>query len=180
MIEGFAILTGVLFLGTVYYYNSLTVQRNRIDTAWSKMEVQLKKRYSLLPELVETIRVYAKHEKLVFKEATKARVQMAKVKTVKEQEKAQNLMTLALRSLFEASEKYPKLEKSKKFLILQEELARIENRIANSRQEYNREVLKYDNSLEKTPSKLIGKLFGFQAKEYFEMEESSKRTRMEF
>jgi LemA protein len=165
---------GATALVLVYYYNSLVQLRNRIENAWSQIDVQLKKRYDLLPNLVETVKGYAKHEKSVFKEVTEARANMANAKTVKEQAKAQNMITDALKSLFAVSENYPKLEASKNFLMLQEELSGIESKIAYARQFYNDEVLKYDNMMETFPSNLVAKMFSFVPKEYFGIEEKSR------
>ena len=181
MLEYLVVIPVVLILLIVYYYNSLVVLRNRIDSAWAQMNVQLKKRYDLMPDLVEAVKKHAKHEKKAFTEVMKARAQMAKAKTVKEQAKAQNMITSALRSLFAVSENYPKIEESKNFMMLQDELSRIEDKIAHARRSYNGEILKYSNSLEGAPSNLIAKGFGFKAKEYFEIEERSrKRVKVKF
>ena len=169
-----AVIIGVVALALIYYYNSLVQLRNRIENAWSQIDVQLKKRYDLLPNLVETVKGYAKHEKSVFTDVTKARAQMASAKTVKEQAKAQNMITDALKSMFAVAENYPKLEASKNFLMLQEELSGIEGKIAYARQFYNDEVLKYDNMMETFPSNLVARLFGFVPKDYFEIEEKSR------
>ncbi len=181
MFEYLVAIPVALILGIVYYYNSLVVLRNRIDSAWSQMDMELKKRYDLMPDLVKAVKKHAKHEKKVFIEVMKARAQMAKAKTVKEQAKAQNIITAALRSLFIVSENYPRLEESKDFMILQEELSGIEDKIAHARRSYNGEILRYRNSLEGAPSKLIARSFGFKAKEYFEIEERSReRVKVNF
>lgn len=174
MVSYIAVIIGLIALALIYYYNSLVQLRNRIENAWSQIDVQLKKRYDLLPNLVETVKGYAKHEKSVFTEVTQARAQMANAKTVGEHAKAQNMITGALKSLFAVAENYPKLEASKNFMMLQEELSGIESKIAYARQFYNDEVLKYDNMMETFPSNLVAKMFGFVPKEYFEIEEKSR------
>ncbi len=174
MVSYITAIIGLIALALIYYYNSLVQLRNRIENAWSQIDVQLKKRYDLLPNLVETVKGYAKHEKSVFKEVTEARAQMANAKTVREQAKAQNMITDALKSMFAVAENYPKLEASKNFMMLQEELSGIESKIAYARQFYNDEVLKYDNMMETFPSNLVAKMFGFAPKEYFEIEEKSR------
>ena len=160
----------VIILGyIVLTYNRLIVLRNRIDTAWSQINVQLKKRYDLIPNLVRTVKGYAKHEKTVFQNVTKARTQAIKAKNVKSQQKAENMLTEALKTVFAVAENYPKLEASKNFLVLQEELSGVEGKIAYARQFYNDTTLSYNNKVQKFPSNMIASSFGFQGKDYFKI-----------
>lgn len=168
-------IAAIIVLYVMLTYNRLVVLRNRIDNAWSQIDVQLKKRYDLIPNLIETVKGYAKHEKSVFTEVTKARAEAINAKGVKGQAEAENMLTGALKSLFAVAENYPKLEASKNFMMLQEELSGVENKIAYARQFYNDTVLKYDNKTEKFPSKLIADAFSFKPKPYFEMQESERK-----
>ena len=153
-------------------WNSLVRKKNRVKNAWHQIDVQLKKRADLVPNLVETVKGYAKHEKTVFTEVTKARTQYLNAGTVADKAKATNMLTGALKSLFAVAENYPELKASKNFGMLQEELSGIESKVAYARQFYNDSVMGYDNALQSFPTNIIAKLFGFKAeKEYFEIEE---------
>ncbi len=162
----------VLFFVTAY--NRLVVLRNRIRNAWSQIDVQLRRRYDLIPNLVETVKGYAAHEKETFEMVTKARAQMASAKTVGEQAEASNAITGALRSLFAVAEAYPELKANQNFLMLQEELSGTESKIAFARQFYNDTVLKYNNSLQVFPTNLVAGMFGFPAEEFFQVEEGAR------
>ncbi len=155
-------------------YNRLVVLRNRIRNAWSQIDVQLRRRYDLIPNLVETVKGYAAHEKETFEMVTKARAQMASARTVSEQAEAQNAITGALRTLFAVAEAYPELKANQNFLMLQEELSGTESKIAFSRQFYNDTVMKYNNSLQVFPTNLIAGMFGFSAEGFFEIEEVAR------
>lgn len=171
----------IIIIWVMFTYNSLVVLRNRIDNAWSQIDVQLKLRHDLVPNLVNTVKGYAKHEKTLFKEVTQARADAVSAKGVKETAKAENMMTSTLRSLFAVAENYPQLKASSNFMMLQEELSGVENKIAYARQFYNDTVLKYDNLTEKFPSKLIADAFNFKAKQYFEIATSEKKpVKVEF
>jgi len=162
----------VWFFGT---YNALIVLENRIDNAWSQIDVQLKKRINLIPNLVKTIKGYAKHEKSVFIDVTNARASMAKAKTVAGKIKSSNMLTDALSHLFAVAENYPKLEASKNFIQLQEELSGIEGKIAYARQFYNDSTLKFNNKIEMFPSNIVAGMIGKnKEKPYFEATETER------
>jgi len=167
------ILIGIGAIIVLYFivaFNSFVTLKNRINNAWSQIDVQLKRRADLIPNLVETVKGYAKHEKSVFENVTKARAAMLGATTIKDKAKADNMLSNALKSLFAVAENYPKLEASQNFKMLQEELSGTESKIAYSRQFYNDNVMEYNIKLEKFPTNLIGKMFGFKEKEFFKTE----------
>lgn len=164
----------VLFL--VVTYNRLVRLRNRVEAAWSQIDVQLKRRHDLIPNLVETVKGYAAHERETLEAVTKARQQAVAAQGVEEQAQAENMLTATLRQLFAVSEAYPELKANENFLALQEELTGTESRIAFSRQFYNEQVLAYDNALETFPSNTVAGMFNFEQKEYFEAEEASREA----
>ncbi len=155
-------------------YNSLVTLSERIKEALSGIDVQLKRRTDLIPNLVETVKGYAKHEKEVFENVTKARSAMMKAEGPQEKGKASDMLTGALKSLFAVAEAYPTLQASDNFKELQEELSDTENKISYSRQFYNSNVLAYNTKIKMFPSSLIAHQFGFTEKEFFETEESEK------
>ncbi len=155
-------------------YNRLVVLRNRIENAWSQIDVQLKRRADLIPNLVETVKGYAAHEKEVFLKVTEARSALMNAKGVKEQGEANNMLTGALKTLFAVAENYPELKANQNFMMLQEELSGTESKIAYARQFYNDTVLKYDNLREKFPSNIVASTFGFKEREYFAVEEAAR------
>jgi LemA protein len=152
-------------------YNSLITLRNRCDNAWSQVDVQLRRRYDLIPNLVETVKGYAKHESGVFERVTQARAAAVNAQTVKEQGQADNMLTGALKSLFAVAEAYPDLKANQNFLMLQEELAGTESKVAYARQFYNDVVMKFNMRQQVFPSNIIANMFGFKIKEYFQIEE---------
>ena len=174
-------IAAIIVLYVMLTYNRLVVLRNRIDNAWSQIDVQLKLRRDLIPNLINTVKGYAKHEKTIFKEVTKARTDALRAKGVKDTAKAENAITSALKTLFAVAENYPQLKASKNFMMLQEELSGVENKIAYARQFYNDTVLRYDNLTEKFPSKMIADAFNFTPKPYFEMEAGERKpVKVEF
>jgi len=152
-------------------YNSLITLRNRCDNAWSQVDVQLRRRYDLIPNLVETVKGYAKHESGVFERVTQARTAAVNAQTVKAQGEADNVLTGALKSLFAVAEAYPDLKANQNFLMLQEELAGTEGKVAFARQFYNDNVMKFNMRQQVFPSNIIANMFGFKVKEYFQIEE---------
>lgn len=154
--------------GIVLIYNGLVTARNRVDNAWSQIDVQLKRRYDMIPNLVETVKGYAKHEKELFENVTKARAAMMGAQSVAEKAKANNMLTSTLKSLFAVAENYPQLRANENFKLLQEEIAGTESKIAYARQFYNDSVLSYNTSIQTVPSNLLAGTFGFKPKEYFE------------
>ncbi len=162
----------VLFL--IFTYNRLVKLRNRIDAAWSQIDVQLKRRHDLIPNLVETVKGYAAHERETLEAVVAARRQAVEATGVENQAQAENMLTGALRQLFALSEAYPDLKANQNFLALQEELTGTEGRIAFSRQFYNEQTLAYDNARESFPTNVVAGVFNFEPREYFEAEESSR------
>lgn len=170
------ILVVILVIIVIVIYNGLVVKRNRTENSWSQIDVQLKKRTDLIPNLIETVKGYATHEKTVFENVTKARSAVMSAKGAKESAEADNFLTGALKSLFAVSENYPDLKASENFKMLQEELSGIESKIAYARQYYNDSVLGYDNSIETFPGNVFAGIFGFKQMEYFEVAETEKKT----
>jgi len=165
----------VLIAALVFIYNGLVTLRNRVENAEKQIDVQLKKRADLVPNLVETVKGYVKHEKGVLTEVTKARTSMMGAQSVQEKAQASNMLTGALKSLFAVAENYPQLRASENFSALQEELSGIESKIAYSRQFFNDSVLEYDNAIEVFPNNLLAGMFGFKQKEYFEVADEEKK-----
>ncbi len=169
------ILIAVIFVIAVGIYNALVNLRNRCDNSWAQVDVQLRRRYDLIPNLVETVKGYAKHEREVFEKVTEARSKAINAGTVKEQGQAENMLTGALKSLFAVVENYPELKANQNFLMLQEELAGTEGKIAYARQFYNDTVMKFSVKQQVFPSNIIANMFNFKEKEYFEIEEPAAR-----
>lgn len=155
-------------------YNGLATGKVRIKEALSSIDVQLKRRVDLIPNLIETVKGYAKHEKEVFENVTKARSALMSAQSPKEKAEGNNMLSDALKNLFAVSENYPDLKASQNFLNLQEELTDTENKIAYSRQFYNSNVRDYNTILANFPSGALGKMFGFREEEFFEAQESEK------
>ena len=162
----------VLFLWSVY--NGLITARLRVKESWSGIDVQLKRRGDLIPNLIETVKGYAKHEREVFENVTQARSAMLRAGDAKEAAVADNLLTGALKSLFAVAEAYPELKASDNFKELQEELSDTETKIAASRQFYNSNVLDYNTKIQVFPNVLIANILGFRGEAFFEAEEPEK------
>ncbi|MGV8082372.1 MAG: LemA family protein [Coriobacteriia bacterium] len=160
----------VLALAVVAIYNRLVLLRNRVDNAWSQIDVQLKRRYDLIPNLVETVKGYAKHESGVFERVTAARSAAMGAQGVEQRAEAENMLTGALKTLFAVAEAYPELKANTNFLQLQDQLADTENKIAYSRQFYNDTVMTYNTATQTFPNNVLAGMFGFKAREYFEAE----------
>jgi LemA protein len=169
------IVTGVLLLYVWIVYNSLVTAKVRIEEALSHIDVQLKRRTDLIPNLVESVKGYVKHEKGVLEEVTKARTGLMKANTTAEKAQANNMLTDTLKSLFAVAEGYPDLKASQNFLHLQQELADTENKIAYSRQFYNTNVLDYNAKIKTFPSMIFANMFNFKEIEFFEAEEGDKK-----
>ena len=165
----------VLVFVAIGIFNNLVVLRKRCDSAWAQIDVQLKRRYDLIPNLVETAKGYLKHEREVLENVTKARQQAIDVSGVKAQAQAENMLTSTLRSLFAVAESYPDLKANTNMLALQEELASTENKISFSRQHYNETVLDYNTKIEQVPSNIFATMFNFKAREFFEIEEPAEK-----
>ena len=165
----------LLIVWAIFTYNRLIRLRNRIQMSWSQIDVELRRRYDLIPNLVETVKGYAAHERQTFEEVTKARQAGIDASTVKEQGEAENMITGALRRLFALAEAYPQLRASENFIQLQSDLAGIESKVAEARQSYNGSVVTYDNLRRSFPANLIASGFKFEPRDYFEIEEEEAR-----
>jgi len=170
IVIGVVVLLALIFAGT---YNRLVAFRNRIDNAWSQIGVQLKRRYDLIPNLVNTVKGYAAHEKEIFEKVAEARNAAISAKSVPDQAQAENQITQALRQLFAVVEAYPDLKANQNFLALQEELTATEGRIAFARQFYNDTVLTYNNKVQQFPSRIVAGMFNFTPREFFQVEEAA-------
>ena len=155
-------------------YNSLVTLRQRVREAWSGIDVQLKRRASLIPNLVETVKGYAAHERELLENVTKARAALMSAETPHDAAQADNMLTGTLRSLFAVSENYPDLKANQNFLELQRELSDTESKIAYARQFYNTNVRDMNTKIETFPSVLIARQFGFKSEEYFEADEAAR------
>lgn len=171
-----AALVAVIALWLVLTYNTIIKQENRISNAWAQIDVQLKKRADLIPNLVKTVQGYAKHEKTTFENVTKARTSIMNAKGVEDSAKAQNMLTDALKSLFAVAENYPQLQASKNFLMLQEELSGVEGKIAYARQFYNDEIMRFNNRVETFPSQFVAGAMGRKEMPQFEIEAKSREV----
>ena len=165
----------LLVLAAVALYNRLVRLRNRVDNAWAQIEVQLKRRWDLIPNLVETVKGYAAHERETFEAVTQARVRAQQAQTPGEVAQAEGILGAALGRLLAIAEAYPELQADENFRQLQTELAETENRVAVSRQVYNDSVLTYHNAIQTFPGALFAGPFGFTSREFFEVEDQAQR-----
>jgi len=163
-----------LVLYVIVTYNGLVRLRNRIQNAWAQIDVQLRRRYDLIPNLVETVKGYATHEKGTFEAVTEARANAINAQGPAEQAQAENMISGALKSLFAVSEAYPDLKANQNFLSLQEELSGTEGRISYARQYYNDSVLRMNTKIQSFPSNILAGMFGFKEHEYFEADDTSR------
>lgn len=168
------IVVAIIFIvGTIIHlYNNLVSLRNRVKNSYSQIEVQLKRRNDLIPNLVETVKGYAGHEKEVFENVTQARSNVMNASDIREASNADNQLTGALKTLFAVAENYPELKANSNFQQLQSELTETEDKISYSRQFYNDVVLKYNNACEQFPSNMFARLFGFKEAEFYQAPES--------
>ncbi len=174
-------VVALLIVFVIVTYNRLVQLRNRTEAAWSQIDVQLKRRYDLIPNLVETVKGYAAHERETLDAVIRARQQALDARGIEDQAQAENILTQSLRQLFALAEAYPDLKANENFLALQEELTGTESRIAYARQFYNESILSYDNALESFPSNIIGGAFSFKPRPYFEAETASREpVRVDF
>lgn len=172
------LLLGLLIIFVLYLigqYNGFVILKTRIQEALSGIDVQLKRRADLIPNLVETVKGYAKHEKEVFTEVTNARSALMKAGNLKEKAQANNMLTSALKSLFAVAENYPQLQASENFRDLQRQLEDAEDKVAYSRQFYNANVLEYNTKIQIFPSNLIANIFAFKPFEFFAANEEERK-----
>jgi LemA protein len=165
----------IVVLLVVGLYNRLVRDRNRVDNSWAQVEVQLKRRWDLIPNLVETVKGYAAHERGVFEEVTKARTQAQQAQTPAASAQAEGILGQALGRLFAVAEAYPDLKASENFRELQAQLDETENKVAVARQVYNDSVLTYNNSVQTFPGAVLAGPFGFRIREFFEVEDQAQR-----
>jgi len=167
-------IAGVIVLWLIAVYNGLVRLKNRTDEAWSDIDVQLKRRYDLIPNLIETVKGYAKQEQEVFTKVTEARANAMKAQGIEEKGKAENMLSDTLKSLFAVSENYPELKSSENFLQLQGELTDTENKIQAARRFYNTNVRDLNIKVESFPANLVAGMLGYSKREFFEAEEGEK------
>ena len=165
----------LVILVAIYYVNRITVLGNRVDNAWSQIDVQLKKRVDLVPNLVEAVKGYMKHEKGAINSVTKARERMLGAKTDEEKAKANNQITGALKTIFALAENYPNLKANENFMMLQEEMAGVENKIAYSRQFYNDSILIYNNLVSTFPGVMFANILGRKKKKHLEIAAAERK-----
>ena len=157
----------------IFTYNSFVSQKAQIDEAWADIDVQLKRRHDLIPNLMQAVKGYMEHEKQTFQQVTEARTEAMQAGSVEEQQEAENMLSGALKSLFAVAEDYPDLKASQNFQDFQQELADTENKIQAARRFYNANVRDYNTDVDQFPEGIIADMFGFQKWEYFELEEES-------
>ncbi len=166
----------LLLLVVILMYNGLVNLRNQVKNSWAQIDVQLKRRNDLIPNLIETVKGYMKHERQVLENITKARSAVLKSKTIQDKAKASNMLSDTLKSLFAVSENYPNLKANENFLQLQEELTGTENKIAYARQHYNDVVMLYNIKIESFPSNIIASIFNFKKETLFKAPEEEKKN----
>ena len=167
-------VVGVLLLYVILTFNRLVRNRNRVENSWSGIDVQLRRRYDLIPNLIETVKGYAKHERELFEDITRARTQAIEAGSVGDQAQAERQVTRSLGRLLAVAEAYPQLRANENFLALQEELTSTESKIAFARQFYNDQVMRLNTLIQQFPSVVVARLTGFREREFFETEEDSR------
>ena len=170
------IIVAVIVLAFILIYNSLVVKRTRVENGWAQIDVQLKRRYDLIPNLVETVMGYAAHEKEVLEKVTELRSRAMGASNPKEAAETNNMLTATLKTLFAVAENYPQLKANENFMKLQEELTATENKIAFARQFYNDVVMDFNATIQKFPQVLIASMFSFTAREFFEAPAEEKES----
>ena len=159
----------------IYLYNRLISLRNMVDSAYANIDALLQKRFDLVPNLVNTVKGYMQHERELLEQITKARTDWLKASSIKENAGADDNASRALKSLFAVAENYPDLKANQNFMMLQEELVGIENKIAYARQRYNRTVMAFNTATQKFPGNIIASIFKFKPREFYEVESASVR-----
>jgi LemA protein len=174
LVQIIIVILAVIILWVIASYNRLITLRNRSKEAWSDISVQLKRRYDLIPNLVETVKGYAGHEKEVFEKVTEARARAMGAQNMREKAEAENTLSQALKTIFAVAENYPQLKAAENFLELQRELTDTEDKIQASRRFYNGNVRDLNTQIESLPSNIIANLFHFEKMEFFEIAEAEK------
>jgi len=168
-------IVALLVIALIVLYNNFVRLRNRVDNAWAQIEVQLKRRWDLIPNVVETVKGYAEHERGTFEAVTEARAAAQRAQTPADAAQAEGILSQALGRLFAVAEAYPELQADENFRQLQSQLDDTENRIAISRQVYNDTVLTYNNAIQTFPGVLVAGPFNFDQREFFEVEDEAQR-----
>ncbi|MGA2916462.1 MAG: LemA family protein [Sedimentisphaerales bacterium] len=176
MLLGLIILVVIVIVAVIGMYNSLVGLRNQVDNAWSQIDVQLKRRHDLIPNLIETAKGYMQHERGTMEAVTNARSQAMGAKNVAEAAKAEGVLGQALSKFLLTVEAYPDLKANQNFLALQEELSSTENKIAFSRQAYNDQVLFFNNKIQMFPSNIVAGMFSFQKRDFFQLEDAAEKA----
>ena len=171
-----AIIVGAISLWLILTYNGLITSRNRVDESWSDIEVQMKRRYDLIPNIINTVKGYAKHEDSVFTKVTEARATAMGARTMKDHAQAENMLSETLKSLFAVSEAYPQLQASTNFLQLQHELTDAEDKIMASRRFYNANVRDFNTKVQVFPTNVIAGMLGFVKREFFDAPDVALET----
>lgn len=179
MLIGIVVVLLVLVISFIFWffyaYNSLVSLKVRVDNAWSQIDVQLKRRHDLIPNLVESVKGYMAHEKDTLERVIKARTQAIDASALKDKAQAENFLSQTLRSLFAVVERYPDLKANQNVLSLQEELTSTENKITFARQYYNDEVGRYNTLIEVVPTNMVAQASGFKKCEFFQIEDASEK-----
>ncbi len=170
-------IVALIIIWLIAAYNGFIALVNRAKEAWSDIEVQMKRRYDLIPNLLETVKGYAAHEKQAFENVSNARAAAMGAQSVEEHGKAENMLTGALKSIFAIAEAYPDLKANTNFLELQRELSDTENKIQAARRFYNQTVMALNTGLQQFPGNIVGGMFGFKEREFFELEEGEAAAR---
>lgn len=170
IVAGFFVLVIAIALAVIAIYNRLVVLRNRVDNAWAQIDVQLKRRYDLIPNLVETVKGYAGHERETLERVVQARSAAMSAQGIEQQGAAENMLTGALKSLFALSEAYPDLKANQNFMQLQTELTNTESKIAYARQFYNDSVMSFNTAIQSFPANVVAGIFSFTQRQYFEID----------
>ena len=178
MIALIAMVVIVLGIGgwLVSVYNMMVKLRNMVQNSWAQIDVQLKRRFDLVPNLVETVKGYAAHEKEVLEKVTQARSMVQSAQSIEQRQQAENYLTNTLRSLFAVAEAYPQLKANDNFIDLQRQLSELEEKIAFARQFYNDTTMKYNTMIQSFPTNLLAGMFGFQALPYFEVDDVQRQA----
>ena len=167
-------IVAVVLLAAILVYNRLVSLRNRVDNGWAQIDVQLRRRYDLIPNLVRTVQGYASHERELFENVTEARSRAMDANAVPDQAQAENQITRGLRQLLAVAEAYPDLKANEGFLSLQEELTGTESKIAYARQFYNDQVMRLNTLIGSVPSNVVANMFGFTSREFFDIEDPAR------
>jgi len=170
------VIVVILLIWIVAVFNSLVKKRNRVKNAWSDIEVQLKRRYDLVPNLVETVKGYKEYEASVLENVTKARTSAMSQTSVASRAQAEDMLSAALKSLFAVAENYPQLKASENFQKLQDQLSSLENDIQSARRYYNAAVRELNNAIQVFPASIVARIFGFKQAEFFGVDESEKEA----